>query len=74
MGTLRERMIRAMELRCFSPRTHESYLAAVKGLAEYYHQPPDQINAEKVKAFTLCVIASEPTCSRRASICERFRR
>lgn len=73
MGTLRERMIRAMELRCFSPRTHESYLAAVKGLAEYYHQPPDQINAEKVQAYLSHLIVERKlawsTCNVAISAC-----
>jgi site-specific recombinase XerD len=66
-------MIRAMELRCFSPRTHQSYLAAVKGLAGYYHQPPDRIEAEKVQAYLSHLIAERKlawsTCNVAISAC-----
>jgi len=53
MGTLRHQMIDAMKLRRFSPRTQESYLAAVTGLANYYHTPPDQLDCERIKAYLL---------------------
>ena len=53
MGELRTRMIHAMELRRFSPRTQESYLAAVAGLAKHYRQPPDQLDATKIQAYLL---------------------
>jgi site-specific recombinase XerD len=46
-------MINAMELRRFSPRTQESYLAAVAGLAKHYRQPPDQLDATKIQAYLL---------------------
>jgi hypothetical protein len=46
-------MIHAMELRRFSPRTQESYLAAVAGLAKHYRQPPDQLDATKIQAYLL---------------------
>lgn len=41
MTPLREQMIKAMQMHGFSPRTHESYLAAVTALARYYHRSPD---------------------------------
>jgi site-specific recombinase XerD len=53
MGTLRNKMIDAMKLRRFSPRTQQSYLAAVTGLANYYHTPPDQLDFDRVKAYIL---------------------
>lgn len=53
MGTLRKQMTDAMKLRRFSPRTEKSYLAAVTGLANYYHTPPDQLDYEKIKAYQL---------------------
>ena len=53
MGELRTRMINAMQLRQFSPRTQMSYLAAVVGLARHYHQLPDQLSAEKIQAYLL---------------------
>ncbi len=43
MTPLREQMIKAMQVHGFSPRTHESYLAAVTALARYYHRSPDAL-------------------------------
>jgi len=51
MTPLRKQMIEAMQLRGFSPRTHESYLNAVAGLAGYYHRPPDQLSVEQIQAY-----------------------
>jgi len=51
MGTLRERMVRDMELRRFSPGTQEVYLRVVRELARYYHQPPDHLDAEQVQDY-----------------------
>ena len=53
MTELRQRMIDQMTLRGFSPRTHESYLDAVTGLARYYKQPPDQLSSEQVRQYLL---------------------
>ena len=53
MGELRTKMIDAMSLRRFSPRTQEAYLAAVAGLAKHYKQSPAQIDVEKIKAYLL---------------------
>ena len=41
MTPLRAKMIKAMQVRGFSVRTHESYLAAVTDLARYVHRSPD---------------------------------
>ncbi|MCF6323982.1 MAG: phage integrase N-terminal SAM-like domain-containing protein [Gammaproteobacteria bacterium] len=43
MTQLRQRMIDEMVLRGFSPRTHQSYLAAVSQLSQYYHRSPDKL-------------------------------
>ena len=43
MTPLRQRMIAAMQMRGFSPRTHESYLAAVRDLAKYTRRSPDTL-------------------------------
>jgi len=53
MSELRQRMIDEMTLRGFSPRTHESYLGAVKDLARYYNQPPDRLSTEQVRQYLL---------------------
>ena len=44
MTPLRERMIKAMRVHGYSPRTHESYLAAVTGLARFTRRSPDTLS------------------------------
>ncbi len=51
MTPLRQQMIEAMQVRGFSPRTHESYLRAVTDLARYYHRPPDQIGLAEIERY-----------------------
>ena len=51
MTPLRKQMIEAMQLRGFSPRTHESYLAAVEQLARYHHCRPDKLSPSQIQAF-----------------------
>jgi len=53
MGTFRNKMIDAMNLRRFSLRTHESYLGAITSLARYYNLPPDKIDAQQLQAYLL---------------------
>lgn len=53
MTELRQRMIRDMELRGFSPHTKRSYLNAVKGLAKHYHRAPDTLSCEEVQDYLL---------------------
>jgi hypothetical protein len=49
MGELRDRMVRDMDVRRFSGRTVEAYVAGVRGLAKYYRRPPDQLSDEEVQ-------------------------
>lgn len=56
MTLLREKMIDAMRLRGFSPRTHKSYLSAVSQLARYYHQPPDRLTTDQLQDFFLYLV------------------
>lgn len=51
MTPLRQAMINAMQQRGFSPRTHQSYLASVTRLAEYYHRSPDQLNIDQLQQY-----------------------
>jgi len=51
MTTLRQQFIRELVIRGTSPRTQESYVAAVYGLAKHYHQAPDQIGEEQLKDY-----------------------
>ena len=51
MTELRQRMIQSMTVRGFSPRTHDAYIAAVRGLAKHYRRPPDELSAEEVQSY-----------------------
>ena len=53
MGDLRDRMVRDMDVRHFSGRTVEAYVAGVKGLAKYYMQAPDQLSDDQVQRYLL---------------------
>jgi integrase/recombinase XerD len=51
MTPLRQRMLKAMQMHGFSPRTHSSYLAAVRGLARYTHRAPDTLDRADLKGY-----------------------
>ena len=53
MTELRQKMIRAMELKNLSSHTQRAYLAAVTGLARYYQKSPDTINKEMIEDYLL---------------------
>jgi site-specific recombinase XerD len=46
-------MVRDMDVRHFSGRTVEAYVAGVRGLAKYYRRPPDQLSDEEVQRYLL---------------------
>jgi integrase/recombinase XerD len=51
MTPLRAQMIKAMQVRGFSIRTHASYLAAVTDLARYFHRAPDQLGLDDLRRY-----------------------
>jgi len=51
MTPLRERMSKAMRMHGFSPRTHESYLAAVSGLARFTRRSPDTLTQGDLQRY-----------------------
>jgi site-specific recombinase XerD len=53
MTALRQKMIEDMQLRGLAERTQESYLAAVRGLAEYYGKSPDKISESELRQYFL---------------------
>src|SRR5882762_9139477 len=71
MTPLRQRMIREMELRQFSPCTIESYLTAVSGLSHFYHRSPDQLNLEEISSYVHHLLTerklAQSTCNQRAA-------
>jgi len=59
MTPLRRRMIDAMLLRGFMPRTQESYCAAVVALAKHYHRAPDTLDAGQLQRYLLYLITEK---------------
>src|SRR6266851_10051243 len=53
MTELRKRMIECLQLRGLSARTQESYVRAVRQLAEHYHKSPDLITEEELRQYFL---------------------
>jgi site-specific recombinase XerD len=49
-------MIDAMQVRGFSPRTHESYLWAVSALARYYRCSPADLSVDQIRAYFLYLV------------------
>ena len=63
MHPLRQRMIEDMQLRGFSARTQECYVAAVRQLAEHFHQNPEQLTEEDLRQYFL-YLANEKKVAR----------
>ncbi len=55
MTELRKRMIECLQLRGLSARTQESYVRAVRQLAEHYHKSPNLITEEELRQYFLCI-------------------
>jgi integrase/recombinase XerD len=53
MSELRKQMIECLQLRGLSERTQESYVRAVRQLAEHYHKSPDLISEEELRQYFL---------------------
>jgi integrase/recombinase XerD len=53
MSELRKRMIECLQLRGLSARTQESYVRAVRQLAEHYHKSPDLITEAELRQYFL---------------------
>ena len=53
MTELRQKMIRAMELKNLGHHTQRAYLAAVTGIARFYKESPDKMTQEKIEDYLL---------------------
>ena len=53
MTQLRQKMIRAMDLRNLSDHTKRAYLTAVKGLTKHYQESPGKITEEQIEDYLL---------------------
>ena len=59
MTQLRQKMQDAMILRGYALRTQQAYLAAVAGLARYYHASPDTLDGAQLQAWLLHLITEK---------------
>ena len=57
MGKLREQVQQAMVVHGMAPRKQAVYLAAVQGLATYYHQRPDTLSEAQLQAYVHYLLA-----------------
>src|SRR5256712_246408 len=55
MTELRQRMLECLQLRGLSARTQESYVRAVRQLAQHYHKSPDLITEEELRQYFLFI-------------------
>ena len=62
MTKLRQRMIQDMQLRGMSERTQQSYVFAVRKLAEHFFKSPDKITEEELREY-FPAIGGSPTLS-----------
>ena len=51
MTPLRKRFQNHLTFKRFSPKTHEAYIGAVKGLANHYHKSPDKLSDEQIQDY-----------------------
>jgi len=63
MTALRQRLMEDMQVRNYSPRTVEAYVAAVAKLAKHFKRPPDQLTNEDVRAFQVHLLAAKASWS-----------
>ena len=51
MTPLRVQMIYQMQLARLAPKTQAAYVAAVAGLATFYHRSPDQLSPAQIRRY-----------------------
>lgn len=56
MTELRKRMLQEMQLRNYSKRSIQTYLASISQLAKYYRRSPDRISRQEIKDYLLYLI------------------
>jgi site-specific recombinase XerD len=53
MTELRQKMVRAMELKNLSSNTQRAYLTDVTGITKHYQRSPDKIRKERIEDYLL---------------------
>jgi len=62
MTNLRQKMIRAMELKNLSANTQRTYLTAVTGIAKHYRKSPDKLCKEMIEDYLLYLKNDKGKC------------
>jgi integrase/recombinase XerD len=62
MSELRQKMIRAMELKNLSANTQRTYLTAVTGLVKHYQKSPDELSKEMIEDYLLYLKNEKGKC------------
>ena len=63
MTALRQRLIEDLQVRNYSPRTVEAYVAAVAKVAKHFQRSPDQLTNEDVRAFQVHLLNAKASWS-----------
>jgi site-specific recombinase XerD len=63
MTALRKRLIEDMQVRNYSPRTVEAYVAAVAKVAKHFKRAPDQLTSEELRAFQVHLLSVKTSWS-----------
>ena len=62
MTKLRQKMIRAMELKNLSANTQRTYLTAVTGIAKHYQKSPEKLSKEMIEDYLLYLKNDKGKC------------
>ena len=62
MGKLRQKMIRAMELKNLSANTQRTYLSAVTGLSKHYRKSPEKLSKVMIEDYLLYLKNEKGKC------------
>ncbi len=63
MSALRQRLIEDMQVRNYSPRTVEAYVAAVVKVTKHFKRAPDQLTSEELRAFQVHLLSVKTSWS-----------
>ncbi|MBF8984901.1 site-specific integrase [Lutibacter sp. B2] len=63
MSTLREKMSMDLQLKNYSPKTQQAYIRYVKRYSEYFHQSPDQLGTDEIRAYLHYLIINKKVSS-----------
>jgi integrase/recombinase XerD len=63
MSALRQRLIEDLQVRNYSPRTVEAYVAAVVKVAKHFMKSPDELTNEELRAFQVHLLSVKTSWS-----------